>query len=98
MDRLSICTDAPVVAQEELLVQAAVAVRLGLPERVALRAITIEPALAIGIADRVGSIEKGKDADLAVFTGSPLELRNHVKRVLIGGKVVYDAARDGRRF
>jgi imidazolonepropionase-like amidohydrolase len=98
VDRLSICTDAPVVPQEELILQAAVAVRLGLPARVALRGITIEPARAIGIADRVGSIEPGKDADLAVFTGDPLEMRHWVTKVLIRGKVVYDADRDGRRF
>lgn len=96
--RLSICTDAPVVPQEEQLFQASVAVKLGLPREAALRAVTIEPAIAIGIADRVGSIEVGKDADLAIFTGPPLDVRSHVTKVLIGGRIAYDEARDGRRF
>lgn len=96
--RLSLCTDAPVVPEEELMFQASVAVHLGLPEEAALRAVTLEPALAIGIADRVGSIEVGKDADFVLFTGSPVEVTSRVSKTFIAGRLVYDETRDGRRF
>ncbi|MBI1851987.1 MAG: amidohydrolase family protein [Planctomycetes bacterium] len=95
---LSLNTDSPVVAEEELFVQAAVAVRFGLDREVALRALTIEPAKAIGIAERCGSIEAGKDADLVVRTGDPLDPRNPVEMTFVNGKLAYDRKRDGRRF
>jgi imidazolonepropionase-like amidohydrolase len=94
--RLSLNTDSPVVPEEELIVQASMSVRLGLPEDVALRAVTIEPAKAILIDHRLGSLEPGKDADIAIWTGNPLDLRNRCVLTIIGGKVVYDE-RKGRR-
>ena len=54
----------------------------------ALKAITINPAKHIGIADRVGSIEVGKDADLVLTDGCPFEVMTNVKAVLINGAVV----------
>ncbi|MHC4921151.1 MAG: amidohydrolase family protein, partial [Planctomycetota bacterium] len=66
---VSICTDAPVVRQDQLPLQAAMAARLGLPTEAALRGLTIEPARAIGLGDRLGSIKAGKDADLVAFPG-----------------------------
>lgn len=94
--KLSINTDSPVVPEEELIVQAAMSVRLGLPEETALRAVTIEPARAALIDGRLGSIEPGKDADLVLWTGNPLDVRNRPLLSMIGGKVAYDE-RKGRR-
>jgi imidazolonepropionase-like amidohydrolase len=86
----SICTDAPVVPQEELQVQAAMAVRLGLPLDAALRGLTLEPARAIGIADRVGSLRVGKDADLCVFPGDPIDPRHAPTLVMVDGRIAVD--------
>ena len=74
--------------------QAAKAVRHGLTREEALRAITLAPAQIIGIADRVGSLEKGKDANLLILTGDPLDIRTWVDTVMIEGKVVYDRSKD----
>ncbi|MCB9870044.1 MAG: amidohydrolase family protein [Planctomycetes bacterium] len=88
---LSINTDAPVIPAEQLQLQAAMAVRLGLPWRAALEALTIVPARQIGIADRVGSLEKGKDADFFVCAGDPLDPRHPPQQVFIDGRLVYRA-------
>lgn len=87
---VSICTDAPVVPQEELQVQAAMACRLGLPTEAALRGLTIEPAKAIGIDDRVGTLTPGKDADICVFPGDPIDPRNAPSLVMVDGRLVVD--------
>ncbi len=86
---LSINTDAPVVAAEELQVQAAMAVRLGLAWDVALRALTIQPARQIGIDERVGSLTVGKDADFQVTAGDPLDPRHQPLAVYIEGTLVH---------
>ena len=95
---IGINTDAPVIPQEELSTQAAMNSRLGFPLEAALRALTIVPARAVGIADRVGSLEPGKDADLAVWTGNPIDPRSSVALTLVGGRVAYDPSREDRRF
>ena len=95
---LSLNTDSPVVPQEELFLQAAMAVRYGLPQEHGLAAITIVPARQGGLADRVGSIEVGKDADFGCYAGDPLDARHGALRVWVEGRVAYDPARDGRRF
>ncbi len=94
--KLSINTDSPVVPEEELIVQAAMCVRLGLPEEVALRGVTIEPARAALIDHRLGSLEVGKDADIVLWTGNPLDVRNRPLMSIIGGRIAYDE-RKGRR-
>lgn len=86
---LSINTDAPVIAPEELQLQAAMAIRLGLPYDAALRAITIVPARQIGLDERVGSLAVGKDADFQITAGDPLDPRNGPLRVYIEGTLVY---------
>ncbi len=86
---VSIMTDSYV---PDLFLQASFAVHLGLGEEEALRAITLNPARAIGLADRVGSLESGKDADLIVLDGEPLALSTNVVRVLIEGETVYERA------
>lgn len=86
----AIMTDHPCVPIQYLPVCAALAVREGLPEEAALRAITLNAAKAVGLEARLGSIEPGKDADLAVFDGHPFEFRTHCVAALIDGKPVYD--------
>jgi len=97
-DMLSVNTDAPVVPLEELPLQAAMASRLGLPPEVALKGITINNARLLGVEKRLGSIEKGKDADLVFWTGDPLDPESHVLLTIVNGHVAYDPRRDGRLF
>jgi imidazolonepropionase-like amidohydrolase len=86
---LSISTDASVLPQESLSLQAAMSARFGLDDQVALQAITISPARALGIDDRVGSLEVGKDADIVIKKGSLLDVTTPVDLVLINGKIIY---------
>ena len=86
---LSITTDGPVVPQEELFYQVTMAVRLGLDEKTALESVTINPARAMGIDDRVGSIEIGKDADLIIKSGSLFDVTIPVDMVFVNGKIAY---------
>jgi imidazolonepropionase-like amidohydrolase len=97
-DRIGFNTDAPVVPQEELPLQAAVGVRYGFDDSrlQSLRGLTIVPATTAGVAHRVGSLAPGKDADLVVTTGDPLDPRHGVEAVWIQGQRVYDAEADGR--
>ena len=74
--------------------QAAAAVRHGLPKADAVRAVTRTPAEILGLDARLGSIEKGKDANLVVLTGDPLDARTWVDQVLIEGKTVYERSKD----
>jgi len=94
---LSVCTDSPVMPQEELFLQGAMSARLGADPATMLRACTIAPARVFGIAERVGSLEPGKDADIVIRNGDPLDPRAAVELVLIDGRVEYDA-RQGRWF
>ena len=87
----ALCTDHPVIMEQYLLLSAALAVREGLSEETALRSVTIHAARAAGIDDRVGSIARGKDADLVFFGGNPLDIRNKPKCVMIDGNIVYSA-------
>ncbi len=76
-----------------VLFEAAIASAYGLPREAALSAITIGAARILGISDRVGSIEVGKDADLALFDGDPLEYTSHVCAVIVDGVVVREGCR-----
>jgi imidazolonepropionase-like amidohydrolase len=76
-------------AVKYLTINAALAVREGMPEEEALRAITINAAEIIGVAERVGSLEEGKDADLVVFSGHPLDYATVVELVLVDGQVAF---------
>ena len=62
----------------------------GMDPFAALQAITINPAKHIGIADRVGSVEEGKDADLLVTDGDPLEISTKILKVFVNGELVVD--------
>ena len=91
---LSINTDSVgwssyIAPQEELSFQASMSAHFGLDDREALKGITINSARALGIDDRVGSLEVGKDADIAIKKGSLLDHTTPVDMVLINGKIVY---------
>lgn len=73
-----------------LLFEASIAVANGLAAADALRAITLSPAQLLGVDNRVGSIKKGKDADLVLFDGDPFEFTSHVCGVVIDGQLVSD--------
>lgn len=79
----------PTLPQQYLNIAAALAVREGLTEEQALRAITLTAAEIIGVADRIGSIEPGKDGDLVLWDGDPLELTSRAVLTVIEGKVVH---------
>lgn len=72
-----------------LLFEAAMAVANGLPDEAAIEAMTLAPARLLGIDGRVGSLAKGKDADLVLFDGDPFEYTTHVTGVIVGGEVMH---------
>ncbi len=88
--KIAIITDSNVIPIQHISMCAGMAVKAGLPEEEAWKAITINPAEITGIADRVGSIEVGKDADIAIFKGNPLlDIDYETVMTIIDGKVVY---------
>jgi len=86
--RFAMMTDHPVIPLQYLSVCAAIAAREGLPEREALRCITIDAAWAVGYEAELGSLAPGKAADLALYDAHPLDTRAHVKEVYLGGERV----------
>lgn len=86
---ISIITDHPVVPIHFLVHQATLAVKEGLDRDTALRAITLNPAKVLGLSDRVGSLAAGKDADLVLWSGDPLDVMQRALRVWIGGRQVF---------
>lgn len=89
--QVSIITDSPVIPQQYLALCAGFAVQSGMDEFDALKAITINPAKHIGVADRVGSLEVGKDADIVIADGSPMVSTTKIRKVLIDGKIVSES-------
>ncbi len=88
--KVAIITDAGVIPIQYLSMCAGMAVKAGLKEEDAWKAITINPAEIIGISDRVGSIEVGKDADIAIFKGNPLtDICYETAMTILEGKIVY---------
>ena len=87
--KVAIMTDHPVIPVQYLPVCAAIAVREGMDEMEALRAITINAANIVGLGDRLESIEPGKDADLVIMDGHPLEFMTRVEMVFVNGQVAY---------
>ncbi|UCF16043.1 MAG: amidohydrolase family protein [Phycisphaerales bacterium] len=90
--KLGVNTDSPVVPQEELSFQAAMACHYGWRPYEALRGITRIPAETLTLENRVGSIEEGKDADLGLWTGDPIDPRCACELTVIDGRIVYDAS------
>jgi imidazolonepropionase-like amidohydrolase len=86
---IAITTDHPVVPINFLVHQASLAVKDGLDRDTALRALTINPARIAGIDDRLGSIEPGKDADLVIWSGDPLDVLSRAVRVFMDGAEIY---------
>lgn len=85
----AIQTDAVGSTIAFLPICAGLACREGLPYEEALKAITINPAKIIGVGERVGSLEKGKDADIRILSGDPLELKTKVEKVIIDGELAW---------
>ena len=90
--KISIITDAPVIPLQYLPMCAGLAVNAGLDKDDAWKAITINPAVATGIADRVGSLEPGKDGDVVIWTADPLQtIGGEAYVTIVDGKIVYQA-------
>lgn len=89
--RLGINTDAPVIPEEDLAYQATMACWYGWNDHyAAIKGITRIPAESLGVIDRVGSLEPGKDADIGLWTGSPVDPRSVCRLTMVDGKVAYD--------
>ena len=86
--QVSIITDNPVIPQSYLSLCAGLAVKAGMDPFEALKAITINPAKHLGVEDRVGSLEPGKDADLVLVDGDPMVSDSHIRCVWINGEKV----------
>jgi imidazolonepropionase-like amidohydrolase len=94
--KVAMHTDAPVVSQKWLRLCAALAMRYGIPEEEALKMVTLNAAEIARVADRVGSIEVGKDADLVVFDGPWFEPKSRIDVVIGDGQVIFDRAKEGK--
>jgi imidazolonepropionase-like amidohydrolase len=86
---IAITTDHPVVPINFLIHQASLAVKEGLDRETALAAVTINPARILGIDDRLGSLEPGKDADLVIWSGDPLDVTSRAERAYQDGREIY---------
>lgn len=87
---VSIITDAPVIPQQYLPLCAGLAVKAGMDKFKALQAITINPAKHLGISDRVGSLEPGKDADIVLVKGDPMVSDSQIVKVIVDGNLLVD--------
>lgn len=86
---IAIMTDHPVVPIHFLIYQASLAVKEGLDPTTALRALTIQPARIMGVQERIGSLAPGKDADLCVWSGDPLDVMSRVEQAWVNGRRIY---------
>jgi imidazolonepropionase-like amidohydrolase len=87
--KMTFTTDSPVVRPDYLIYNGQIAYRYGMPAEEVLKALTIAAAEAIHIEDRIGSLEAGKDADLVVWSGFPLDIMSVVERTYIDGVLEY---------
>ena len=90
--KFALMTDHGVIPEPYLPVEAGLCVREGLPEMEAMRAITIHAAGVLGLEERLGSLAPGKDADVVLFDGHPLETRTHASLVIVNGNIAYERA------
>ena len=86
---VSVTTDSPIVAEKYLPLCAGLLMREGLDEFRALQTITINPAKHLGIDQRVGSVEVGKDADLVITKGCPMQMTVKPEAVFLNGQMIY---------
>lgn len=84
-----IITDHPVIPISDLILETSMAVKAGLGAKTAMRAITLSAAEHLGIDHRVGSIDEGKDGDLVLWSGHPLDFDSQVEMTFIDGELVY---------
>lgn len=89
----AITTDHPVSLIQSLPLCAGLAVKAGLPLAEGYKAITLYPAIICGAAERLGSLEVGKDGDIAIFDGNPMEVFTQTLYTIINGEIVYDSSR-----
>lgn len=87
--KTAITTDHPVSLIQSLPLCAGLACKSGLPLEQAYLSITYYPADILGVADRIGSLEPGKDADIAVFTGNPMETFTDTLYTILDGEIIY---------
>jgi imidazolonepropionase-like amidohydrolase len=95
--KVAINTDDFITESRFLLRTGAIAVRGGMPEDAALRALTLNPAEMLHLGDRLGSLEAGKDADFVVLSGPPFSIYTHVLETYIDGKQVFDRSKQNDR-
>ncbi|MBE5865912.1 MAG: amidohydrolase [Lachnospiraceae bacterium] len=86
----AITTDHPVSLIQSLPLCAGLAVKAGMPMEEGLKAITIYPAIICGVSERLGSLEVGKDADVAIFDGNPMEVFTETLYTIIDGRIIYN--------
>jgi len=87
--KLAFSSMAPKTTLYDLRTSAILAAKYGLDKETALKSLTINAAEILGVADRLGSISEGKDADLVILNGDPLQLTSSVEMVIINGNIVY---------
>ena len=90
---IALTTDHPVSLIQSLPLCAGLAVKSGLPMAEGLKAITLYPAIICGVEEQMGSLEVGKDADIAIFDGNPMEVFTHTLYTIINGEIAYDSTR-----
>lgn len=88
--KVAVTTDHPVALIQYLPICAGYSVKYGLPMEEGLKALTIYPAQICRVDERLGSLEPGKDADIAVFDGNPMEVFTHTLYTIIDGNIVYE--------
>lgn len=90
---IAITTDHPVSQIQSLPLCAGLAVKAGLPLEEGYKALTLYPAIICGVEDRMGTLEVGKDANIAIFDGNPMEIFTRTLYTIIDGEIVYDASK-----
>jgi imidazolonepropionase-like amidohydrolase len=94
--KVAVISDHPITLIQYLPIYAGLAAKNGLGITEGLKAITINPAIICNVSNRVGSLEVGKDADIAIFTGNPMDVFTETVYTIINGTIVYDRSSNNR--